>query len=96
MRKFADLSERELLALAISNEEEDGRIYADYAEGLRENYPSSAKIFQEYCYAQPGDAYYGINVQSLPIDRDLLASLVNLAKMTTDTGFCPRLADDVP
>ena len=35
MRKFADLTERELLALAISNEEEDGRIYADYAEGLR-------------------------------------------------------------
>ena len=47
MRKFADLSERELLALAISNEEEDGRIYADYAEGLRENYPSTAKIFTE-------------------------------------------------
>ena len=56
----------------------------------------SAKIFQEYCYAQPGDAYYGIDVKNLPIDRDLLASLVNLAKMTTDTGFCPRLADDAP
>src|SRR5271170_4723360 len=47
MRKFADLSERELLALAISNEEEDGRIYADYAEGLRADYPSSAKMFHE-------------------------------------------------
>ena len=47
MRKFADLSERELLALAISNEEEDGRIYADYAEGLRQDYPSTAKIFTE-------------------------------------------------
>ncbi|HEY3720033.1 MAG TPA: ferritin family protein [Roseiarcus sp.] len=47
MRKFADLSERELLALAISNEEEDGRIYADYAEHLRADYPSSAKIFRE-------------------------------------------------
>jgi erythrin-vacuolar iron transport family protein len=47
MRKFADLTERELLALAISNEEEDGRIYADYAEGLRVDYPSSAKIFKE-------------------------------------------------
>jgi len=46
MRKFAELTERDLLALAISNEEEDGRIYADYAEGLREDYPSSAKIFQ--------------------------------------------------
>ena len=47
MRKFADLTERELLALAISNEEEDGRIYADYAEGLRVDYPSSAKVFKE-------------------------------------------------
>ncbi len=47
MRDFADLSERELLALAISNEEEDGRILADYANALREDYPSSAKVFQE-------------------------------------------------
>jgi erythrin-vacuolar iron transport family protein len=47
MRKFDDLSEREMLALAIANEEEDGRIYADFAEGLRENYPSTAKVFIE-------------------------------------------------
>jgi len=47
MRKFDDLSEREMLALAIANEEEDGRIYADVAEGLRENYPTSAKVFVE-------------------------------------------------
>ncbi len=45
MRKFDDLSEREMLALGIANEEEDGRIYADIAEGLRENYPSTAKVF---------------------------------------------------
>jgi len=45
MRNFDDLSEREMLALAIANEEEDGRIYADIAEELRENYPSSAKVF---------------------------------------------------
>jgi rubrerythrin len=45
MRNFDDLSEREMLALAIANEEEDGRIYADFADGLRENYPSSAKVF---------------------------------------------------
>jgi rubrerythrin len=47
MRNFSDLTEREVLALAIANEEEDGRIYADIAEGLRENYPASAKIFTE-------------------------------------------------
>jgi erythrin-vacuolar iron transport family protein len=47
MRRFDDLSEREILALAIGAEEEDGRIYADFAEGLRDNYPASANIFKE-------------------------------------------------
>ena len=47
MRTLDDLSERELLALAVANEEEDGRIYADYALALREEYPSSAKVFEE-------------------------------------------------
>jgi erythrin-vacuolar iron transport family protein len=45
MRKFDSLSEREILALAISLEEDDERTYADYAEGLRENFASSAAIF---------------------------------------------------
>ena len=46
-RNFKDLSEREILALAISLEEEDGRIYADFAEGLRETYPATAKMLEE-------------------------------------------------
>ena len=45
MRNFDSLSEREALALAISLEEEDERIYADYAEGLRGNFPGSAAVF---------------------------------------------------
>ncbi len=44
-RNFNSLSEREILALAISLEEEDERVYADYAEGLRENFPASAAVF---------------------------------------------------
>ena len=47
MRAFSDLTEREILALAISNEEEDGRIYADFAEGLQENYPDTARVFRD-------------------------------------------------
>src|SRR5580704_945438 len=47
MRNFDQLSERELLALAISLEEEDERIYADFAQELRENFPDSAKAFEE-------------------------------------------------
>jgi len=45
MRAFDDLTERDILALAIANEEEDGRIYADYAQHLREHYPDSARLF---------------------------------------------------
>lgn len=45
-RRFKDLSEREILALAVSLEEEDGRIYADFADGLREAYPATAKLFE--------------------------------------------------
>ncbi|HEX2653186.1 MAG TPA: ferritin family protein [Xanthobacteraceae bacterium] len=47
MKKFAELSEQEILALAITNEEEDSRIYRGFAEGLREKYPASAKVFDE-------------------------------------------------
>jgi rubrerythrin len=46
MKKFADLTEREVLAVAISGEEEDSRIYMSFAEDLAERYPESAKIFE--------------------------------------------------
>jgi rubrerythrin len=47
VKRFADLSEQEVLALSITNEEEDSRIYRGFAEGLRTNYPASAKMFDE-------------------------------------------------
>jgi len=46
-RKFKELSEREILAVAIGLEEEDGRVYADFADGLRETYPATAKLFED-------------------------------------------------
>ncbi len=45
MKNFNDLSEREVLALAISLEEEDERVYADFAEGLKDEYPASGSLF---------------------------------------------------
>ncbi len=45
-RQFKDLTEQEVLALAISSEEDDAQIYRTYAERLRENYPDSAKMFE--------------------------------------------------
>ena len=44
---LTSLSEQQILALAISSEEDDARIYLAYADGLREDFPQSAKVFEE-------------------------------------------------
>ena len=54
MKNFADLTEREVLAVAISAEEEDSRIYMTFAEDLRERYPDTAKIFEEMAEEERG------------------------------------------
>lgn len=46
-KQFKDLSEPEILALAISNEETDSRIYGDFAKGLEADYPATAAVFRE-------------------------------------------------
>jgi len=45
MKKFSELKESEVLALAISSEEEDAQIYANFANRLREEFPSTAQMF---------------------------------------------------
>jgi rubrerythrin len=47
VKSFADLSEQEILALAITSEDEDSRIYRGFAQGLRETFASSARVFDE-------------------------------------------------
>ena len=47
MKAFSELTEREILALAITSEEEDGRIYMCFAEDLAERYPASARLFEQ-------------------------------------------------
>lgn len=47
MKSFDELGQAEVLALAISSEEEDGRVYADFAEGLREHHPDTARVFSD-------------------------------------------------
>ncbi len=47
MKRFTELSEREVLALAIANEEEDARIYLNFAAKLRPLYPKSASVFDD-------------------------------------------------
>ena len=46
-KAFKDLTEKEIVALAIASEEEDGRIYGEFADALRESYPATAKMFEE-------------------------------------------------
>ena len=53
-RAFDDLSEQEILALAISSEEDDMRIYRAYADGLRESFPASAAVFDDMAEEENG------------------------------------------
>jgi erythrin-vacuolar iron transport family protein len=54
VRKFADLSEREILAMAIASEEEDNRVYLMFAEDLRERYPATAQLFEKMAGVEAG------------------------------------------
>lgn len=54
MKRFADLSEQEVLALAISNEDEDNRIYRSFADGLRASYPDTAAIYDKMAAEEIG------------------------------------------
>ncbi|NDE65025.1 MAG: rubrerythrin family protein, partial [Proteobacteria bacterium] len=53
-RRFSDLSEKEILALAISSEEDDASIYRSYAEHLKKDYPDTAKIFFDMARVEDG------------------------------------------
>ncbi|WP_193141043.1 MULTISPECIES: iron exporter MbfA [unclassified Meridianimarinicoccus] len=55
-RRFSDLTEQEVLALAISSEEDDSQIYRSFAARLRESYPASAKIFEGMAREEEGHA----------------------------------------
>jgi len=52
--RFDDLNESQLLALAITNEEEDGRIFRDFAQELRKNFPSTAQLFDRMADEESG------------------------------------------
>jgi rubrerythrin len=54
LKKFKDLTEREILAIAIANEEEDGRIYGEFADALRDSYPATGEMFEEMRQEEAG------------------------------------------
>ena len=54
LKNFSDLTEREVLAIAIASEEEDSRIYVGFAEELADRYPATSKVFQEMASEEDG------------------------------------------
>jgi rubrerythrin len=52
--KFTDLREPQVLALAISAEEEDSHIYRDFADSLREGFPATAELFNKMAVEEDG------------------------------------------
>ena len=69
MKQFSDLTEQEVLALAITNEEEDSRIYRGFAEGLRAQFPSSAKVFDEMAEEEVHPPHHAVRPLQAEIRR---------------------------
>src|SRR5262245_52209379 len=85
MRSFKSLSEREILALAVSLEEEDARIYADFVDGLKTSYPSVADKFREML-AQEEDHRHRL----LELYRQKFGEHIPLIRRQDVAGFVHR------
>jgi rubrerythrin len=85
MRSFASLSEREVLALAIALEEEDARIYDDFAEGLQADYPATAKALQQMRAEEDGHRHRLIDLY-----RQKFGEHIPLIRRNDVKGFVQR------
>ena len=85
MRTFDSLSEREVLALAIALEEEDARIYEDFADGLQENHPEQAAKFRELRQEENGHRH-----RLLEMYRKTFGEHVPLIRRQDVRGFVER------
>jgi erythrin-vacuolar iron transport family protein len=87
MKNFSDLTEQELLALAITLEEEDSRTYADFAEGLRGNYAGTAKMFSAMADEENGHRH-----RLLGLYRRKFGEHIPLIRRQDVKGFIERQA----
>jgi len=85
MRTFHSLTERELLALAISLEEEDARVYDDFAEGLKETYPAAAEEFRRLRAEEDGHRH-----RLLELYRRRFGEHIPLVRRQDVRGFVRR------
>jgi rubrerythrin len=84
-RDFSELSEQEVLALAITLEEEDQRTYEDFAAGLRQTYPGSASIFSGMAAEENGHRH-----RLLDLYQTRFGDHVPLIRRHDVKGFVPR------
>ena len=85
MKSFDSLSEREILALAISLEEEDERVYADFAEGLRDTFPASGSVFEAMRKDETSHRH-----RLLSLYRDKFGEHIPLIRRQDVKGFVQR------
>ena len=85
MINFSDLTERQLLALAISLEEQDSRIYDEFAEGLSEAYPDTAKMFRAMAEEETGHRH-----RLLDLYRQKFGERIPLIRAQDVRGFIQR------
>ncbi|MGZ5843316.1 MAG: iron exporter MbfA [Xanthobacteraceae bacterium] len=84
-KRFADLNEQEVLALAISNEEEDNRIYRSFADGLSACYPETAAI-----YDRMAEEEIGHHDMLLDLYRKKFGDFLPLIRRQDVKGFVAR------
>ena len=87
MKRFADLNEQEILALAISNEDEDNRIYRSFAGALRASYPDTAEM-----YDKMAEEEIGHRDMLLELHRKKFGDFLPLIRRQDVKGFVPRRA----
>ena len=84
-RRFDDLSEQEILALAISSEEDDARIYRSYAERLRPDHPDTARVFDGMAEEEDGHRQALIAAH-----RIRFGEIIPLIRRDHVAGYYPR------
>ena len=84
-RRFSDLSEQEVLALAISSEEDDAQIYRSFAERLRGDFPASAKVFDGMAVEEDGHRR-----QLIELHRARFGEMIPLIRREHVAGFYAR------
>jgi rubrerythrin len=84
-KNFKDLTEREILALAVSLEEEDARIYGEFSQALRESYPATAELLAEMQKEESGH-----RTSLLELYRSRFGDYIPHIKRSDIKGFVSR------